>query len=213
MKYWKFWQKNSIKAKLPDVSAIVAATAPWKHLITLRNAASSLWADVLSPPSSRVLYTLRSYSSGLPLLTLAAAHMLSHSSLTEFTGTVLSAGSRTRWRWRHIWNGREWIPNIKLSVARVCRIVFWKGLFKESQPCLRDIELGNMEGEKCLLGKIIYENSFHECGQRIKFSLLFLLREITHHLENFQSCFLSPKFTECLQSREHFPLFWQQDIR
>lgn len=141
MKYWKIWQKNSIKAKLPDVSAIVAATALWKHLIMLRNDASSLWAEVLSPLSSCVLYTLRSYSSCLLLLIPAAVRVLSHSSLTEFMGIVLSGGSHTRWRWRRIGNGREWIPNTKLSAPRVCYIVFWKSLFKESHPWLWDVEL------------------------------------------------------------------------
>lgn len=60
--------------------------------------------------------------------------------------------------------------NPKLSVPKVCYIVFWKSLFKGSHPCLWDVELGNREGERCLLAEIMYENNFHECGRRIKFS-------------------------------------------
>lgn len=120
--------KHSLKVKLPDVSAIVDATDPWKHLIMLRNDASSQWAEVLSPLSSCVLYTLRSYSSCLLLLIFVAVHMLSHSSLTEFTGIVLSVGSHMRWKWRCIWNSRELIHNAKLSVPRVCFIMFRKSL-------------------------------------------------------------------------------------
>lgn len=134
------------KVKLPDVSAIVAATALWKHLIMLRNDASSLGAEVLPPLSSCVSYTLRSYPSCPRLLSPAAVRMLSHSSPTEFAGTGLSVGSRTGWRWRPIWSGREWIPNTKLSAPRVCYIIFWKSLFRESQWCLWAVKSGNTEG-------------------------------------------------------------------
>lgn len=133
LKYWKIWQKHSLAVKLPDVSAVGAAAAPQKHFIMLRNDASSLWARVLSPLSPCVLCTLRSYSSCLLLLIFVAVHMLSHSSLTQFTGIVLSVGSHARWRC--IWNSREWIPHTELSVTRSCFIVFYKSLFWENYPC------------------------------------------------------------------------------
>lgn len=75
-------------------------------------------------------------------------------------------------RWRHTWNGREWISDTTLFVPRVCYIlVFWKSLLRKSHQCLWDAELGNMGWGKCLLAKITYENYFHKCGQRKKFSL------------------------------------------
>lgn len=210
MKYGKTWQKNSIKARLPDVSAIVAVTAPWKHLIMLRNDASSLWAEVLSPLSSCVLYTLRSYSSCLLLLILAAVCMLSHSSLTELMGIVLSGGSQTRWRWRHIWNGRGWISNSKLSVLGVCYTCILEKLIQSKPYMSRRCRIREYVGEKCLLAKIMYENSFYECGQRLKFSLPTERNDTAQ--KTLKVIFLSVKFRKCLQFRQHLLLFWQEDL-
>lgn len=180
LKHWKIWQKHSLAVKLPDVSAVGAAAAPRKHFITLRNDASSLWAGVLSPLSPCVLCTLRSYSSCPLLLIFAAAHMLSHSSLTQFTGIVLSVGSHARWRCTG--NSREWIPSTKLSVPRICFIVFYKSLLRKLSMLMRYRIMGYGKKSACWPKIIIMygKKNFHPCGQKTNTLLSpFLLKEIT----------------------------------
>lgn len=64
-------------------------------------------------------------------------------------------------------------------------LVFWKSLFKSKPYMSRRCRIQEYAGEKCLLAKIMYENSFYECGQRIKFSLLRRMTQLRKFLKPF----------------------------
>lgn len=155
MKHWKIWQKSSIKAKLPDVSAIAAARAPQKDSIILRNA-SARWAEhhLLCVPGFAP-------SAAIPAPPVCAAPALPHPSpqLPE---------RRHREETDTYWNSREGTPDTKLGV---CHGVFWRSFFQKKPSVSTRCRIMEYGRKKCPRAKIFYENSYHECGWGIKLSL------------------------------------------